>query len=529
MKDAYLTVAVNRSQRRFLQFIWGGVRYEFVSLPFGLGPAPRLFTKILRPVAAHLRRLGLRLIFYLDDILLLGCSKAEATEAVTVVANLLTDLGFVINEAKSIMEPSQKLEYIGLIIDTVTMSFVLQERTREKLVALAGSLRKESYPVIGQIAAFNGLANWAARAVRFAGAHVRGLQAFYIRHVTKDLAKRYALSADAKADLHWWMERPRWREGRSLEASFPSLTLWLDASLSGWGAVCDGITTSGPWTREEAGDHINLLELRAVFYGLRCFASTLSDAAIEVYVDNSTVVSYVNKQGGLKSAPLCALALEISAWCETRSIDLHAIFLPGVANVLVDAESRRPLTSGDWRLSRTAFAKIQALWPIYVDLFAAAWNAQLPKFVSRLPQPESWGTEAMTMDWSRLQGYLFPPFNMVGRCLAKLFREQASAVLVSPLWPSQAWFPQLLTLTCEEPRILLHGPDLLTSPLGDRHQLIASHTLRLVAWRLSGDVSIVKAFRHRLRSSSCPQPGRILTPPINRRGATGFIGAVGGT
>lgn len=84
-----------------------------------------MFTKILRPVAAHLRKLGWRLIFYLDDILLLGGSKAEATEAVTVVANLLADLGFVINEAKSIMEPSQKLEYIGLIIDKVTMSFIL--------------------------------------------------------------------------------------------------------------------------------------------------------------------------------------------------------------------------------------------------------------------------------------------------------------------------------------------------------------------------------------------------------------------
>lgn len=81
-----------------------------------------------------------------------------------------------------------------------------------------------------------------------------------------------------------------------------------------------------------------------MFNGLRCFALALSDAAVEVNVDNSTVVSYVNKQGGLKSAPLCALALEISAWCETRSIDLHATFLPGVANVLADAESRRPLT-----------------------------------------------------------------------------------------------------------------------------------------------------------------------------------------
>jgi hypothetical protein len=44
--------------------------------------------------------------------------------------------------------------------------------------------------------------------------------------------------------------------------------------------------------------------------------------------------------------------------------------------------------------------------------------------------------------------------------------------------------------------------DLLISPLGDFHQLTASRSIRLVAWRLSGVVSIAKGFRQKLSNFS---------------------------
>jgi hypothetical protein len=43
-------------------------------LPFGLAPAPRVFTKILKVVMAALHR-GHRVIIYLDDILFLNEKK----------------------------------------------------------------------------------------------------------------------------------------------------------------------------------------------------------------------------------------------------------------------------------------------------------------------------------------------------------------------------------------------------------------------------------------------------------------------
>lgn len=56
LKDAYLTVAIFPGHRHFLQFFWEGIRYEFISLPFGVSQAPWAFTKLLRPVMVALRR-----------------------------------------------------------------------------------------------------------------------------------------------------------------------------------------------------------------------------------------------------------------------------------------------------------------------------------------------------------------------------------------------------------------------------------------------------------------------------------------
>ena len=57
LKDAYFTVPVSNQHQPLSRFMHGGLRYQFSCLPFGLGPAPRLFTKLLKPVVALLKRL----------------------------------------------------------------------------------------------------------------------------------------------------------------------------------------------------------------------------------------------------------------------------------------------------------------------------------------------------------------------------------------------------------------------------------------------------------------------------------------
>ena len=51
------------------------VRKEFTSLPFGISSAPKVFTKLLRPVMALLRRQGLQSVIYLGNLLLMSHQK----------------------------------------------------------------------------------------------------------------------------------------------------------------------------------------------------------------------------------------------------------------------------------------------------------------------------------------------------------------------------------------------------------------------------------------------------------------------
>jgi hypothetical protein len=79
-------------------------------------------------VVAYLRKFGLRLIIYLDDILIEHPTTSKT--AVDQARSLLVSLGFVISVEKSVEEPVQSLEYIGLFIDTLTMKLLLPVRKR---------------------------------------------------------------------------------------------------------------------------------------------------------------------------------------------------------------------------------------------------------------------------------------------------------------------------------------------------------------------------------------------------------------
>ena len=76
------------------------------------------------------------------------------------------------------------------------------------------------------------------------------------------------------------------------------LEIYSDASLSGWGAFCDGVRTGGPWTKADKGKHINELEVMAAFFALKLFASLSRKIAIRIFIDNTTAICYINKGGG---------------------------------------------------------------------------------------------------------------------------------------------------------------------------------------------------------------------------------------
>lgn len=105
--------------------------FRFSFLPFGLSSAPRWFTKILKVVVTFFRQSGMRIAIYLDDFLLLNADKGKLAEEVKVVTTTLEALGFLMNFSKSILEPSQRLDYLGVLPDSQAMTFTLpQEKSK---------------------------------------------------------------------------------------------------------------------------------------------------------------------------------------------------------------------------------------------------------------------------------------------------------------------------------------------------------------------------------------------------------------
>ena len=133
LNDAYFSVPLLKDSRKLVRFLWAENLYEFLCLCFGLGPAPRIFTKILKVPILVLRRLMIRVIIYLDDLLILGNNMSEIFMAMDSVIFLLQRLGFVINLKKCVLDPAQEIELLGLTVNSQTMALSLPEEKIGKI------------------------------------------------------------------------------------------------------------------------------------------------------------------------------------------------------------------------------------------------------------------------------------------------------------------------------------------------------------------------------------------------------------
>ena len=168
-------------------------------------------------------------------------------------------------------------------------------------------------------------------------------------------------------------------KGADLHPKDHSIQLFTNASNEGWGALLDQNSTKGLWSDRDKRLHINVLELKAVSLALRDFKDQCQNQTVLVATDNSTVVAYINKQGGTHSAEMCSLLWKIMTWCHHYHITLKARHIPGCLNVMADLLSRsNQVQSTEWSLHPQVFKQICQKWfTPHVDLFATHLNHKL--------------------------------------------------------------------------------------------------------------------------------------------------------
>ena len=122
LKSAYHHIDVCEEHRKFLSFKWpspDGIMkfYEFKVLPFGLSSAPYVFTKVVRQLVKYWRGRGYIILMYLDDGIGGDMSVERARILSDSVRQDLASSGFTVNDDKSIWDPTQKLVFLGSILD----------------------------------------------------------------------------------------------------------------------------------------------------------------------------------------------------------------------------------------------------------------------------------------------------------------------------------------------------------------------------------------------------------------------------
>lgn len=507
---AYYMVPIHPLDQVKLRFQKAGKLYQFVCLPNGISCAPRLYTKMMKPVYASLRTLGHTNSGYIDDSLLMGDTHQECETNVTDTVNLMTDLGFIIHEKKSVLFPTKTITFLGNNIHSEEMVVTLPKEKVFTIVQECRDLYRRQNVKIRVVARVLGLMVSSFSAVEYAPLYYRSIEkekSSALKACQGNFDSFMCLTDDMRTELKWWIDNLATQKRRICHGN-ADIIIITDASSYGWGAVCDTEKIGGRWNEQESCHHINFLELLAVSHSLKVFCKSSEKLHVHIKSDNSCTVAYLNKMGGVRSEQCNNLAKQIWEWCIERSIWLSASHIPGIDNE-ADSESRKFRENVEWKLNPAIFQTITKIWGHpNIDMFASRLNKQVDRFVSWHPDPDCIGVDAFSLSWSDELIYAFPPFSLIGRLLQKLRQDQGELILVAPVWLTQAWFTAIMEQLIDEPRIFRVRQDTLNLPHSDKIHPLVNH-LHLMVCRLSGDCIKTETFRARLQTSSCHR-GEIL-------------------
>ena len=113
LSDAYLHIPIHPNSRKYLRFCYKAQVFQFTSLPFGQATAPHVFTMIVKEVKLMALSRGLRIHQYLDDWLIRSQSQEESQVDTQAVVDLTQSLGWIINQEKSELKPTQVFSFVG--------------------------------------------------------------------------------------------------------------------------------------------------------------------------------------------------------------------------------------------------------------------------------------------------------------------------------------------------------------------------------------------------------------------------------
>ena len=183
------------------------------------------------------------------------------------------------------------------------MTIILALEKKEKILNLCHEILKEDVVTIRFLSKLIGNLVAAFPAVTLGPFYYRALEmdkakALRLSNGNYDASVR--LSNEAKKELSWWITNIM-SSLQHIHVPDPDITIYTDSSTLGWG-VTDGKNPSGGRWKADEINHINVLELKAIFIGAQAYCKAKNYKHVRVMSDNITPLYYVNNKGGIKQS-----------------------------------------------------------------------------------------------------------------------------------------------------------------------------------------------------------------------------------
>ncbi|CAC5368900.1 unnamed protein product [Mytilus coruscus] len=501
LKDAYLHIPVHKTHRKFLRFCIQGKCYQFVALCFGPSQAPRVFTKIINVVAAHLRIQNILLATYLDEWLLVNAQEKMLISDREKTLSLLIKLGFIVNLQKSSLIPSQEITYIGALFNfkkeivSPTMERILKlemlvrslmkgHNTARYYLMLLGFIAscielipnvKEAYPITStsfletlhqRSHLSNSIYTTRKKSFEFVVGQTKHYQG---QIITPVVGNRHNNNRCFKNGVWGSLEQSDF--SRFLVCSRTETT---NKSV-GIGS-CNSNSTTFPTT------------------------ITKSKCAAQMRQHNSR--SVCEQTGGTKSIHLC-----YKAWCLMKmaiqnNLTIRAAHIAGKLNIPANHLSRYKIQPTEWTLNNQIVQSVFAMWgEPTIDLFASVHNHKRPVFCTWLPHSNALAVDALSISWEKMWAYAFPPICLIPKVLKHISQFKCRLILIAPMWPRRHWYTELLPKSFASPIKLPTRQNLLYQPNTTIYHP-NPEVFKLTAWQLSTTISEIRDFQEKLESFS---------------------------
>ena len=515
LKYAYFCVPLHQKHWKYIRFCWEGQLYEYFFLYFGLGPAPRIFTELLKIPIAILRRINIRIIVYLDHMLLMSQTIEGLNMARDTLIFLLQQLGFhnksekistVGNPETRILGPGNRLSQHG--------SNFANGKSKKFNSEMQKPDGKSQTNVVGNYK----------------------LDRFTLRNSTRSDASIFTnkISATAASGIYNKAiflplnssSEPKSNSGTNMVGKQPRNIKWevnfvthkQNYNPNRWRSMhSSGVKVIHQSARTQSYKSGPINFSQDVLSESSPFSTGQHDDSI-VFDENGRNWKQGDDSSLQGNLGICSIS-EDHNYCRVSVMEIECENRLSVQE-FSGFQQMRVVPQG---VSNNK-SKLGYLGDRSICLQSLPSTSHPNGFETRSSQS---GNRHFPTEMEKPgTSMCFPPFSLIGRVLLRVREEGLTMILVTPNWPAQPWYSQVLDLCITEPLLLPQSQEHFLDPKGQLHPLVLNKTLKLMTRKISVKTWLRKEFQTRLSILSQIPEDQALQLITNWPGKNGLAGVV---